>query len=412
MIHNPVRCPNIDWLEVYCLEPILEPRDANYYRYKGYEVSERDYGTRVYSEMFVIKDQYGHPWVEVRRNPPSAGQPNSVLQINSCHLRLTNRACYYDRAAGALQDFLTLHGYSYSRISRIDICLDFTIFDSGDNPAAFLRRYIKGKYRKINQARVHIHGDDTWTGQDYNSISWGSKCSQISTKMYNKTKELKEVHDKPYIRQAWFEAGLVDHPIDCYKIAKDGTKTYPDVWRIEFSITSSVRGWYTIEENGDKKKLHSYRNNLDIWETREKILPKILSLLPHYFKFKYYRPDISKYECKDKILFHILPTDQVYHVERLAAAAKPQNTIQKLRQLLEAYRERKYDNETRQAIDVILRAIVDDNIVNDFGGNFTRQEILALQMTIAARTSGRNTTLEEIKQHLNDIIKEDGQLPL
>lgn len=408
MIHNPVRCANIDWLEVYCIEPFMQPRDAQYFRDQHYEVRERDYGTRVYRQMFVICDQYGNPWVEVRRDPASAGEPNSVLQIGSCHLRLTNRACYYDHAATDLREFMNLHGYTYSRISRIDVCLDFSIFDSGDNPAAFLRRYLKGKYRKINQARVHVHGDDTWSGQEYNSISWGSKRSQVSTKLYNKTKELSEVHDKPYIRQSWFAAGLIDHPIDCYKLMTNGEKRYPDIWRLEFSITSSVKGWYTIEEDGNAKKLHSYRNNLDIWDSREKVLQKILSLIPHYFKFKYYRPDISKYECRDKVLFQILPDDKVYHVERVAAASKPLNPINKLRHLLEEYRERKHDHEIQQSIDVILRAIIDDNLVNDMGEPFTRTEILILQRLIANRINGINEDYADVAKQLKEIQDSGG----
>ena len=37
----------------------------------GYVVHEREYGTRVYNEMFTIEDGQGNNFVEVRRNPQS-----------------------------------------------------------------------------------------------------------------------------------------------------------------------------------------------------------------------------------------------------------------------------------------------------------------------------------------------------
>lgn len=65
-----VRCVNIDWLEVYVLESNDHyPCNADYFRQHGYFVKERDYGTRVYKEMFIIEDEQGHDWLEVRRNP-------------------------------------------------------------------------------------------------------------------------------------------------------------------------------------------------------------------------------------------------------------------------------------------------------------------------------------------------------
>ena len=51
---TPKRCVNLDWLEVHAREPIGQPHNADYFREYGCEVQEREYGTRVYKEMFVI----------------------------------------------------------------------------------------------------------------------------------------------------------------------------------------------------------------------------------------------------------------------------------------------------------------------------------------------------------------------
>lgn len=62
MARPVVRCVNLDWLEVYCLEDSSRfPCDADYFRQQGYFVQERDYGTRQYAQAFCIEDEKGEP---------------------------------------------------------------------------------------------------------------------------------------------------------------------------------------------------------------------------------------------------------------------------------------------------------------------------------------------------------------
>ena len=92
------RCVNLDWLEVHAYEPIVTSLNAIYFRSQGWIVDEREYGTRVYREMFTLRGRDNMPLLEVRRNPASQGL-NGVHQANECHIRLVNRACYFDDAA-------------------------------------------------------------------------------------------------------------------------------------------------------------------------------------------------------------------------------------------------------------------------------------------------------------------------
>ena len=131
----PVRCCNLDWLEVHAREPFGSRRDALYYTSLGYRVAVREYGTRVYREMFTILAPNEDGLLEIRRAPSSSGL-HGIHDENECHIRLTNRTCYFDNAARLLDDFLQKHGYTDIRISRVDICLDFERFDFGDDPAA------------------------------------------------------------------------------------------------------------------------------------------------------------------------------------------------------------------------------------------------------------------------------------
>ena len=234
------RCVNLDWLEVAVEEPLDQPHDAEYFRACGWIVNERDYGTRVWGEMFTLEGTDHLSFIEVRRNPKS-----EIIALNIAHLRFVNRVCYFPNAAQLMQEFIDKYAYTFHHISRVDICYDFETFDYGDRPRDFLRRYIQDKYAKINQCDVNPHGHEQWSGKTWNSISWGSPASDIGTKLYNKTLELYDpvtkTYGKPYIRQAWFECGLIDDATHVTKTKPDGTTYTPEIWRIEFSIRSSVR---------------------------------------------------------------------------------------------------------------------------------------------------------------------------
>lgn len=405
-----LRCCNLDWLEVFCIEPD-EPRTADYFEAHGVAVRKRDYGTRVYREMFVVLDRDNLPYCEVRREPVGQLTGTSILPYGSCHIRLVNRSCYFDRAAETLRQWLSAWGYEFQRISRLDVCLDFERFDRGDIPAKFLKRYLEGKFRKINQGRIHVHGEDTWTGQTYNSCSWGSRHSQVSTKLYNKTLELREVHDKPYIRQSWFECGLVDHPVELYKVRSDGSRYQPEIWRLEFSISSAVRNWYTIEEDGNHRKLHSYRHDLEAWNTREKCYDKFISLVPHYFMFRYYEEGVRKDRCQEKVLFWLRPQDRVYHIEHIAPAEKPDMTRERLRFMLLRYRETHNERELHQAIDYLVKYLVDERTrleaAAPYDRDFTRRQL----ELIADRLSGDNPDIFEALDKLFSLPSSPDDLP-
>lgn len=397
------RCVNIDWLEVYAHEPADNPHTADYYRSCGYFVRERDYGTRIYKEMFVVEDEHGDPMIEIRRAPKSVQGEGGILDATSTHLRLVNRYCYFNNAAMILDSFLAKHSYSDIRISRVDVCYDFEKFDSGDLPADFVRRFMKGRYSKINQANIHSHGSDRWDGRTWNSISWGKPTSQINTKLYLKTLELKEAKDKPYIRQAWFESHLVDDPVYLTKFNDDGTTYQPDIWRIEFSIKSMREGWYTIEEDGVEKKKHSFRNTLSVYRDRESIWKVWASLSQHYFRFKKYEADKRKDLCEDKTLFKLEANFQSYQVDRVASANPSSFALDSLRRKLSEYRSYHYEQKLRDACDVILSAITDDNIISDLGAPVTRDEITALRLAINSRQTP-SEILEYLKEHKDEIF--------
>lgn len=407
------RCVNLDWLEVHCFEPSNDPHDATYFRRAGLEVVEREYGTRVYKEMFTIKDRRGNPFVEVRRNPYSQGF-QGVHAAEECHLRLVNAACYYDDAALRLQNFMDAYGYTFNRIARVDICLDFEKFDEGDDPAKFLSRYLRQVYSKINQGNITAHGTDRWDGQLWNSVSWGSPSSAIGTKFYNKTQELYDTTSgtfkKPHIRYAWLQCGLID---DFHKVLKKNEDGWyqPQIWRIEFSIRSSVKKWFTIELNGKERNYQSIRNTLAMYDCREKLVTLFAALQQHYFHFKHYEKGKRKDRCEDKVLFIWKGVQMTYKVGRDdilsilgdgAKKAKPYDTL--LRKLRE-FRIGQIKHDVLNACDIIIKVLEGDILRSDVRNPFSWQELLVLQQTLSRKADGDTTDaavlMNEIKKLLN-----------
>lgn len=288
---NKVKCINLDWLSVYCLEPKGVVMNAAYYKKLGWSVEEREYGTPQYREKFTLMNGR-HPFLDIERNPYSLKQNGGIFEPESCHIRLANRTLYQPNPVQQLTNFIIKYGYEYKGISRVDVCCDLTIFDNGMKPQDLANKYIKDKIWKVHQSHIAPNtddGDDTWripihlgahgketkTGRTWNSLKWGSPKSALSTKLYNKTLELETNTGKFYIKDTWVKAGLCDLQKVRYEYRNPKTKEIEirskqisvvpgtainqeipieeakkiDVWRVEFSMNSEGRKWIDLGDN-------------------------------------------------------------------------------------------------------------------------------------------------------------------
>lgn len=338
-----VRCINIDWLEIFAEEPIEQPHNAEYFRSVGYKVKERAYGTPQYREMFtIIADN--EEIFEVRRNPYSIKTQGGIFKENACHIRLCNRTCYEEDPVNHLRAFMVAHNYKYKAISRIDIALDFNDFDNGERPENFINRYMRGKVAKINQSNVSAHGTDTWSKRIFNSLKWGSPSSPVTTKLYNKTLELKHGEDKPYIRQAWETAGL--------DISRD-------VWRVEFSLSAQMQTLQSLK-NGEM-----FKKSLLHYDTRERLLKQFAILQNKYFDFRLLKVNrkndgklvyVRKYLCPRLGLFNISLDDCPYKPVRNVTIRKRPDRIYKIlaNRLAEIVDDDKNSREVMKAAQTII----------------------------------------------------------
>lgn len=413
------RCVNIDWLECYCLEDAIGfPHDARFFEQRGWEVRQREYGTPMYHEMFTLYDHFGEPFIEVRRSPKSDQRKlNGLFNPYSCHLRLVNRACYAQTAARNMAQFIAQNGFQFQRLTRIDLCLDFERFDTGDDPAKFIARYMSGKYSKINQSNIAAHGLDQWDGRLWNSLSWGSPKSMIKTRFYNKTMELSDAKkDKPYIRQAWQSAGLVDDWITLEKHNADGQLYKPVIWRLEFAIKSGTKNWFVVEDyNGDRKQLRSFHNNLSVYDTRQQIFNVIMSLAHHYFHFKhleYVREGElqRKDRCRDKELFKPSEQDTFYKLEKVMSEKAHDRHLDALLTKLYVYRDLQYEEKVREACNIIIERLESQRSVTELSRPMDEQEIELLRRVIALRLSERNVTVTQAMDETMAMMKIEREL--
>lgn len=395
-----LRCINLDWLEVHVYEPPAVPMHADFYRSNGWVVEERDYGTRVYAEMFTLMGTDGHPLIEVRRNPKTP-----ILMPNDVHLRLHNRTCYFDNAAELMAQFIERYNYTFVRIVRADICLDFERFDSGDDPNHFLRRYLSGRFSKLNQSTIHSHGTDTWSCREWHSVSWGSPTSDIGTKFYNKTLELydptSKQYRKPYIRQAWHECGLIDDFHTMTRTNAKGVTYVPAIWRLEFSIRSSVKNWFVVELHGENRHYQSIRNILECYDSRPKLLTLFASLTQHYFHFKYFKGDVRKDRCPDKFLFDFdapqrvkdgipMPIQYTYKIgrERVASAKVASRSLALLIEKLRNYSVYHTQQDIHDACQLIIKSIESEQVRMETNPILSQDELKALRFAISAKVKG------------------------
>lgn len=424
-----MRCVNIDWLEVYCEESKDEyPCNAAYFFRHGYVVEEREFGTRIYNEMFTILDKEGNPLIEVRRNPKSGDSTFTGLSQFSTHIRLVNWACYLDNCVSILRDFLVRHNYIFHRIFRIDICYDFEKFDTGDKPARVARRIIEKTYLKMNQTKIRAIGDDNWGGYEWESLSWGSLSSMVSTKMYNKTKELAATgNKKPYILTAWMMSGLIDNPVTQVKHRKQGEDYKPDIWRIEFSLKSKADSWLILENSDGKRvRKQAIKHSLAMFDAKDKLWQRFQDLAHHYFRFKIKeykktkrglaenalsivqtkeeRELQRKDRMPEKILFYFDKDRTFLHVQQVPKPTKPDNNAAILRRRLIAFSQGHPDPKIRTACTTIINTI-DVRELYRYSNTFDIWSVKALQAAIQLKMGGDERSTVELIAELEKLLK-------
>lgn len=137
------------------------------------------------------------------------------LKKNMVLIKLSNRILYSNQYIKILYSLMSAMRVTYKGITRIDICYDCQKFADGRSPARFINNYVLkpdtevGGYCRIGSDEFTCHGKkSSGSSSKINYISFGSPRSRVRAYIYDKTIELEEMKDKPWIREYWKENGL------------------------------------------------------------------------------------------------------------------------------------------------------------------------------------------------------------
>lgn len=206
---------SVDWLQLNCRSKQSDFLQSGKYL----TVEPTDLFTRAWEEILQVNaitvDRYKQSVATVARKPKlKAIDPQTML------LKFDNYFLYQGGLKGQVIRVLDDLGLKVHSISRIDLSLDFQVFDNGLHPERLIKKFIECKFLKKGRGKFKLIGNHNTTVQ-HEYIRWGSRESVVSYYLYNKSRELKEEKMKPWIQDKWLEAGLLNDS---------------DVWRLEFSI--------------------------------------------------------------------------------------------------------------------------------------------------------------------------------
>lgn len=235
-------CISVDWLEVCCYGNTLEEEEINV-KGKKYQIIDEKKSTRVFSKLFRVTHR-GLDYFYIQQCPCS-----SALKRGLTLVKVSNRCLYSEQYISLLLDFLKLTGLRYQGLSRLDIAYDCNYFFDGRSPKKFIHDYIckpvqeKGGIYLAN-VKKHIGFFEKSISSDtsYSYVKFGLGTGGRSAYIYDKTIELQEVKDKPWIREMWQKNGLISNE-----------KTH--VWRSEISIKTQGKKLLNLD-TGELFALH------------------------------------------------------------------------------------------------------------------------------------------------------------
>lgn len=236
-------CYSIDWLTFN-----IKLKDVNnpFVKDDGIYSEEREQGTNVFKR---VRDYYN---TRDELIFTIVFQPHSkIIKPYFGQLQIANKWLYVGNLPRLVYKIFFQANFELVNISRIDLCTDFFNFVDTYKPLSFIQDVAKGYVSKVNPSSINFWGktgklaneieEDEERGIIYHAMNVGDRESTFNFKLYNKTKELKEKHDKGYIKTKWIKK--LEGYEELIKM-----KEKPTIWRLEVSI----KDWNKIKIDGKK----------------------------------------------------------------------------------------------------------------------------------------------------------------
>lgn len=318
---------SVDWFQYYCHQESnpqhgqefhgLQPNRQGYI--STYKIVAPHEFSPLYNQHFCVTLN-GKPMAHCHYSPKM-----SALNTRSASIKVENSLLYTPDWCFYLHDILGALRWTILNITRVDICADFNTFHNGRSPEIFATDYLRTAskkhptYLRVGKDKWHAVGTKFVSENRVDYLRWGTRESEVCTYLYNKSKELREKHMKPWIAREWKAAGL----------------DVANVWRVEFSINAKGLALFDLKNNLFKPL---FATDLDTQEAVESIFD-IYSRKFFHFKLcqagdkrkKANLPDVKLFPDKQE------PTLKHRSVCREISCGKTEKTlINKLTALLES----------------------------------------------------------------------------
>ena len=275
-----VKLINIDWLQFAVINKKKTLKKTNWLK--------KDYQTRLFSDVY---EYISHDTVyfEMVCNPKS-----NIINENLCIIKVANEILYHPDLHKYIEYLLIEEDFIYNNITRLDLCMDFAKFDNELYPDEFIYNFFTDKYLKNNKTQYKIIGSQNYCNiPEY--IRFGSGNSAVSSYLYNKSKEFRDVKHKAYISEMW---------------SKNGLSSNCDIWRLEFS----VKEFNTVLT--DKSTGQQFKIDLNFLKDFNNILSLYSALYSKYFDFRKNDGKSNKSRMKKIELFELEDINTCWYSER------------------------------------------------------------------------------------------------
>lgn len=234
---------SVDWLQFYCLQSY--GFDLDNFQDEKLASIKADHGSKVFSKLYKIIDKRTRKELAICATAPYS----DVIKPNTVIVKFNNELLYLGNLFVASMEIISRLHLTYKGITRLDLAFDCNRLYNGLLPSTLIRGYVNGSYVKKGVQRAwYLHGTQNFQVNSsrvaetdvpisefthtYDSITWGGRKSAVHCQIYDKTKELREVHDKPWIRNCWRAAGLDENK---------------PIWRFEIRIAAEGKDLLSLE---------------------------------------------------------------------------------------------------------------------------------------------------------------------
>ena len=211
-------CISVDWLQVCCYSNNLAFLLNNDYYNKvnslPYWLELQPLETRNFARFIRVHTKVGNDWrycADILAVPRS-----SMLNSNIVLVKIHNRFLYSQNYIKLLYSICATFKLSIKGLTRLDLCYDCNNFHGGLKPHKFIKEFVTAEFDspryiyKVGAKQFRVYGGKSVSSATkFSGIEFGSGKSSKRCYIYDKTRELAEVKDKPWIRQYWHENGLI-----------------------------------------------------------------------------------------------------------------------------------------------------------------------------------------------------------